>query len=455
MRQHFEPRGYQHLISKFIIEQERGAVFSFMGSGKTASTLTALDTLYSVGLESRPTLVLAPLRVARDVWPAEARKWSHLSDEVVPIIGTAAERERALKRDAALYSINYDNIPWLVEALKGKWPFGTIVADESTKLKGYRTKQGGMRAHALSRVIPKSHRFIALTGTPAPNGLKDLWGQLWFIDYGQRLGQTYKAFTDRWFYLHAYTQLLEPKDHAQAQIQEKIADVCLTIDAKDWFDLDEPVVNDIYVDLPPKAMKLYRQMEREMFIQLESADVEAFNSASMTMKCLQLANGAVYTDDKGTFEVVHDAKLDALEEVIEEAAGANVMVAYHFKSDLARLKKRFPHGRELRTTKDERDWNEGRIGILFVHPQSAGHGLNLQDGGSVVVFFGHWWDLEGYQQCIERIGPVRQMQSGHDRPVFVHHVLARGTLDERVLERRRTKASVQDILLNAMKRTRG
>lgn len=455
MRQRFEPRGYQAQIARTIIERKRCAIFASMGLGKSISTLTALDTLYSVGLESRPTLVLAPLRVARDVWPAESRKWSHLTEEVVPIIGTAAERERALKRDAAIYSINYDNIPWLVDTVKGKWPFGTIVADELTRLKGYRSRQGGHRARMLSTVVPKSPRFIGLTGTPTPNGLKDLWGQMWFIDYGQRLGKTFTAFKDRWFYPSFNGFDILPKDNAQAEIQARIADVCLTIDAKDWFNLDAPIVNDIYVDLPPKAMKLYRQMEREMFIQVESADVEAFNSASMTMKCLQLANGAVYTDDKGTFEAVHDAKLDALEDVIEEAAGANVMVAYHFKSDLARLKKRFPHGRELRSTKDERDWNAGGIALLFVHPQSAGHGLNLQDGGSIACFFGHWWDLEGYSQCIERIGPVRQHQSGHARPVFIHHLLARGTLDERVLERRRTKASVQDILLNAMKRTRG
>ena len=450
----FTPRPYQTMITDFILEHPRCNVWSFMGSGKTVATETALDRLYAWGIETRPTLILGPLRVARDVWPYETRKWSHLGGlEVVPIIGTEAERLAALRCDAPVYTINYDNLQWLCDGLK-KWPFGTVVADESTRLKSHRLVRGGVRAQALSKIAFKTKRWINLTGTPSPNGLMDLWGQQWFIDEGHRLGSSYTAFLDRWFYKpvrggpHAKPV---PKEYAQEQIQQRLADCCLTIDAKDWFNIADPIVTDVYVNLPTDAMRHYKRMEREMFIELETASVEAFNSAAMTIKCLQLANGAIFTA-KDKFEVVHDAKLEALDDIIEEWNGTPLIVAYHFRHDLQRLKARYPQARELKTKRDEDDWNAGNTPLLLLHPESAGHGLNLQDGGNVLVFFGHWWALEAYQQIIERIGPVRQMQSGHQRGVFVYHILARRTLDDEVMARRRTKAEVQDLLLAAMKK---
>jgi len=247
-----------------------------------------------------------------------------------------------------------------------------------------------------------------------------------------------------------------PLPFAQEQIQDRLRDLCLSLEAKDYFDLAEPIVNVIRVELPKKARALYDDMEKRMFMELESHEVEAFGAAARTIKCLQLANGAAYVGEGNTeFIEVHDAKLQALESIVEEAAGAPILVAYHFKSDLARLQRTFPAGRALDADpRTIQDWNAGRIPVLFAHPASAGHGLNLQDGGNTLAFFGHWWNLEEYQQIIERIGPTRQAQAGHDRPVFIHHIVATDTVDEMVMARRDSKAEVQDILMQAMKRAR-
>lgn len=453
MPRDFVARPYQTLITEHILNTDRCAVWAGMGMGKTTSTLNALDTISLC--ESSPALVLAPLRVARSTWPDEAKKWSHLSGmHVMPVIGSEAERKMALRHDASVYTTNYENLPWLVDHFGDRWPFRTVVVDESTKLKGFRLRQGTARAKALGSIAhTRIKRIIELTGTPAPNGLQDLWGQTWFLDAGQRLGRTYSSFQQRWFRPSHDGFGHVPLDHAQAEIQAKLRDLCITIDAKDWFDLREPIVNNIYVDLPIKARQLYKDMEKQMFMQIEEHAVEAFNAAARTVKCLQLANGAAYVGEGNTeFREVHDAKLQALEDVLEEAAGMPVLVAYNFKSDLARLKANFPKGRALDADPQTiTDWNAGKIPVLFAHPASAGHGLNLQDGGNILVFFGHDWNLENRLQIIERIGPTRQMQAGHDRPMFIHNIIARDTVDEMVMARVETKREVQDILLEAMK----
>ncbi|EMC2206769.1 DEAD/DEAH box helicase [Escherichia coli] len=478
------------------------------------ATLTALEDLFMAGAETRPALVLAPLRVAANTWPDEAVKWGHLRNiEVQPIVGNAKARSTALansnasvftinydnlvwlveelgerwpfgivipdestrlksfrlrgggKRAAALansnasvFTINYDNLVWLVEELGERWPFGIVIPDESTRLKSFRLRGGGKRAAALGKVAHKYvRRWINLTGTPAPNGLVDLWGQAWFVDQGQRLGRTYGAFTSRWFNSiqfpgQSWTKL-EPFAHSQGEIQRALADVTLSLDAADWFDIKDPIHNVIRVDMPPKARQQYREMEKEMFLELNGEGIEAPNAAAKTLKCLQIASGAVYTDDTGSWSELHDTKLQALDSILTEAAGAPVLVAYHWKHDLERLLKAFPRGRHLdQDPQTLRDWNSGKIPVLFAHPASAGHGLNMQDGGNILVFFSHWWDLEQYQQIIERIGPTRQIQAGHNRPVFIHHIIAADTMDEMVMERRNSKRTVQDILLNAMKK---
>jgi SNF2 family DNA or RNA helicase len=457
-RQKFTPRAYQDAITEHALDIERAGIWAGMGMGKTVSTLTALDVLEIV--EPGPALVIAPLRVATSTWPDEATKWAHLRNiEVSAVVGTPDERRAALRRPASVYTTNYEQIPWLVEHLGDAWPFKKIVADESTRLKGFRLRQGTQRAKALAKVAHKhASRFIELTGTPSPNGLQDLWGQAWFLDAGVRLGRSYQAFIDRWFRSEQigadrHAIRLSPLPFAREQIEDRLRDICISLNARDYFDIAEPIVNVIRVELPAKARRLYRDMEREMFLQIDGSEVEAFNAAAKTIKCLQLANGAVYTDESATrFSEVHDVKLQALEEIIEEAAGMPVLVAYHFKSDLARLTKAFPKGRVLDADPQTiRDWNAGRIPVLFAHPASAGHGLNLQDGGNILAVFGHWWNLEEYQQIVERIGPTRQAQAGHDRPVFIHHIVASGTVDEIVMARRDSKRAVQDLLLDAMK----
>ena len=454
----FKPREYQKIIIDHILEKERCNVFVPMGLGKTVSTLKAIESLALV--DDTPTLVLAPLRVAQSTWPDEVKKWG-LDLPITAIVGSAAQRAQALREDSAIFTINYENIPWLVDWYKYNprpWPFKTIIADEVTKLKGFRTRQGTKRAKALAEVAHKKvTRWVGLTGTPAPNGLKDLYGPMWFVDGGRRLGNSFTAFSQRWFRKSYDGFGMDPLDSAQAEIQALISDVCLSLDAKDYFDLKEPIVNRITVEMPHKARQQYRDMEKKMFLELEGhlgpTEVEALNAASKTQKCLQLANGAIYTDEQRNWTEVHDAKIQALDDVIEEAGGAPVLVAYHFKHDLARLKSAFPRGRVLDADPETiRLWNKGSIPILFAHPASAGHGLNLQDGGNIIVFFSVNWNLEEHQQIIERIGPTRQMQAGHDRPVFIHYILANDTVDSDVMERLETKASVQDILMKAMKR---
>ena len=457
MRTAYAPRAYQGMVTDHIINNPRCAVWAGMGTGKTVATLTALEILQMI--EDGPALVVAPLRVAMGTWPDEMLKWEHLKGLNVSVItGTESERIAAVRSPAQIYTTNYEQLVWLVAHWGDRWPYTTVILDESTRVKSFRLRQGGKRAQALGSIAhTRIKRLVELTGTPASNGLKDLWGQAWFVDAGTRLGRTYTAFTQRWFQSNRSGFGVSPLPNAQTEIQDKLRDVCLTIEAKDWFDLKKPIVNDIMVTLPPKARKHYKDMEKEMFTALDTGHtVEAFNAAAKTVKCLQIANGAMYVGEGSTdWKEVHKAKIEALESIIEEASGMPVLVAYNFKSDLARLLKAFPQGRHLdKNTQTIRDWNDGKIPILFAHPASAGHGLNLQDGGNILVFFAVNWNLEEHLQIIERIGPTRQMQAGHDRPVFIHRILARGTVDELVLERLETKREVQDILMAAMKRRR-
>ena len=458
----FVPREYQTMMTNHILATPKCAVWASMGLGKTASVLSAILSLDIV--DPRPVLVIAPLRVAIGTWPDEVDKWDQFSHmEVSVVCGSVPEREKAVAKKAKIYVTNYENIPWLVENLD-EWPYSVVIADESTRLKSFRLRQGGMRARALCKATKnKVERFIELTGTPAPNGLVDLWGQMYFLDAGVRLGRSFTAFTSRWFVQERvgqseYAVKLSPQPFAQEQIGSRLSDICTSLKAEDYFDIDAPIFETIHVDLPARAQSMYRKMEKEMYLALDSgSEVEAFNAASKTIKCLQIANGAIYTDETGSeWSVIHDAKIAALQSVISEAAGAPVLVAYHFKSDLARLKSAFPSGKHLdKNPQTVRDWNAGKIPIMFAHPASAGHGLNLQDGGNILAFFGHWWSLEGYQQIIERIGPTRQLQSGHPRPVYVYDIVARDTVDEVVMSRRDGKITVQAALLDAMRRRNG
>lgn len=462
----FKPHPYQEILIDHATERKRGGLWAGMGMGKTVSSLTALHHLELVS--DGPALVIAPLRVARTTWPDEVEKWDHLAGmRVKPLLGDLRARTAALNTRADVYTINYDNIPWLVEQFSGKrrWPFTTVIADESTRLKGFRSQQGTKRAKALARV---AHTYVDrwwnLTGTPAPNGLIDLWGQQWFVDAGESLGRTYTAYQDRWFQHYVnkvkltgggtFSQpMIRPLDHAQEEIEHKLRPSCVSLRPEDWFKLDKPLVRPVYVDLPSKARALYRDMERNFYMELDGYGVEAVHAGAKSMKLLQLAAGAAWVDvENGQWREVHTAKLEALESIYEEAAGTPVLVSYHWKPSLARLLKAFPKGRAFDNDPEtERAWNRGEIPYLFAHAASAGHGSNLQHGGNILARFDLWWDFEQYEQILERIGPVRQKQSGYNRPVWDYRIIARDTEDERVELRHSSKRSVMDILMENMR----
>lgn len=456
----YTPRPYQELATRHLLATPRGALWAGMGMGKTVSTLTALDAQLFCGEATQPTLIVAPKRVAKNVWPSEAKKWDHLKHlDVVPILGSEKERAAALKRDVPLFTINYDNLPWLVEQVGARWPFKQVVCDESTRLKGFRTKQGGARARSIATMlhpVKKIDQWWNLTGTPAPNGLADLWGQSWYLDGGKRLGRSFTAFEQRWFSKSFDGYGLEPFPFAREQIQNELRDICLSLRAEDYFDIQKPMITRVHAEMPAHARRLYRAMAKEMFLAIGDTEVEAFNAAARTMKCLQLAAGFIYEsaeDQRGKWVPVHDAKLDALESIVEEAAGEPILVSYQWKPDLQRILKAFPQARELDDRKQtEDDWNAGKIPILVAHPKSAGHGLNLQDGGHILVYFSDWWDFELHDQILERIGPVRQMQAGHNCLVRVYHIVVEDTVDEQMLLRHTLKRGVQNLLMEAMRK---
>lgn len=465
MRKAFTPREYQTLAIEHIISTPRCAVWAGMGMGKTVSTLTAMAGLKSRG-ERRRTLLLAPLRVARTTWPEEAMKWEHLADlRVAHCCGdTPAKRTKllnaALAADADVICINYESLPWLIEqfgAGKRPWPFDCYVADESRKLSGFRPRQGTKRAKLLYQMSRHADaRFIQLTGTPAPKGLMDLFGQLYFLDDGARLGRTFTAWTQSYFNEFALdynVTLYTPKKGALVQVMQRVKDLCLTLKPEDYFDLRAPQSTTVAVDLPADARQFYDELERELIAEIAGLGVRAMNSAVLSGKLLQVTSGAVYVaSGSHEFQELHTAKLDALDSLVEELGGEPLIVVYKWKSDLARLRQRFPKARELRTPQDEADWNAGKIDMLLLHPASAGHGLNLQHGGRNMCWFSVDFDLELYQQVRERIGPVRQLQSGYDRIVREYYLLARDTIDELAMQRLEGKALTQDELMAYAKR---
>lgn len=458
-RKAYTPRPFAPLAMSHMACAERCALWAKPGMGKTSITMTWLEHLHNVVGEDAPTLVLAPLRVARDTWANEASKWEHLAGmDVVPIVGDAKQRAAALRQDAQVFTTNYENIVWLREHLaeRGRaWPFRTVVADESTKLKGFRLRQGGVRAQALAGVAHKDvTRWVNLTGTPASNGLEDLWGQTWFLDAGQRLGRTFSAFRDRWFQPVKAGQFHQWKaaPWAADEIHARLADICLTLDPADWFDLHEPITNVVEVNLPPTARAKYREMERELFTLIGTVGVEAVSAAAKYGKCLQMAGGAVYLEDGKTWVKVHEEKLDALEELVEATGEDPLLVAYQFKHEFDRLRERFPAALNLASAPDLKAAQAGKGKIWLGHPASMGHGVDgLQEHCNTVVFFAQDPNLEFHDQILERVGPMRQFQAGKDRPVFVHYLVARGTIDELEMTRRSTKRSVQDALLDYMK----
>ena len=441
----FVPHPYQEYAIKRILDTPRVGLFLDMGLGKTVSALTAVDRLINDRFEVHRVLVIAPLRVAKLTWAAEVDKWDHLNLNVSKVLGNESKRLRALTEKADIYVINRENVPWLVDLCKGKqWPFDMVIIDESSSFKNPRS----LRFRALRKVLPQIKRMVLLTGTPSPRSLMDLWPQLYLLDRGERLGRTLTAYRSAYFRpgkSNGFTiyEWLPNKD-AEEKIYKAIGDICVSMSAADWLNIPDKVDNVIEVELPPKARKAYDTLKRDYAITIQQDDITAVNAAVLTGKLLQVANGALYHEDK-TYTEIHNAKIEALKEIAESTT-TPVIVFYWLKSDLERLKREFPNSRTLEDEKDLIEWNNGKIDLLLLHPSSAGHGLNLQAGGHTIVWFGLTWSLELYQQANARLH-----RQGQRSAVIIHHILARDTMDERVLNALQKKRMGQDSLLAAVR----
>lgn len=444
----FKPYPYQEEAIRRIIEQPATGLFLDMGMGKTVITLTAIEKLMYDYFEVNKALVIAPKRVAETTWPDEVKAWDHLRNlRVSVVLGSEEKRLKALQQEADIYVINRENVVWLVETLGRRWPFDMVVIDELSSFKSPKAK----RFRALRRVRPKIKRIVGLTGTPAPNGLIDLWPQIYLLDQGERLGRTVTGYRARYFEpekMDSSRQIVykwRPKPGAEKAIYRKLEDICVSMRAEDWLTLPERIDRVIPVKLPDAAYSKYQELERQMLLTYADGDVVASTGATLAGKLLQMANGAVYDENKGVKEI-HTAKLEALEDVLEAANGKPVLVFYTYQHDLDRIVARFPQARLLDTEQDIRDWNNGTIELMLAHPAAAGHGLNLQAGGHIIAWFGLPWSLELYQQANARL-----YRQGQTNRVVIHHLVAQGTIDEDVMVALRDKEHDQNALLKAVK----
>ena len=435
---------YQLKAIDFIIEEERCALLLDMGMGKSVSTLTAIKDLKD-SFAVNKVLVIAPLRVARSVWAQEAQKWRHLDDLKVSVcLGAQRNRQAALARDADIYVINRENVTWLVDLYKAKWPFDAVIIDESSSFKSPSSK----RFRSIKKILPYTNYMVLLTGTPSPNSLMDLWSQMYLVDFGERLGRTVTGYRQRFFDQDFMGYRYTARPGSAEKIHALISDKAISMNAEDYLELPDRIDIDLPVEMPTSALKSYKEMEKTLLSTLETGEeVEAVSAAALANKLLQFANGAAYYDEHKNWAEVHKEKLDALEEIVEENPSENILVAYNYKFDLARLLKRFPQAKVL----DNEDstierWNRGEIPMLLAHPASAGHGINLQKGGSLSVWFGLNWSLELYQQFNARLH-----RQGQTKPVRIIHLVSEGTIDERVLRVLKDKDATQSSLLNALK----
>lgn len=448
----FKPHGYQNKAIQHVIDNPKCGLFLDMGLGKTVSTLTAIDILKFDYFSISKVLVIAPLRVAEDTWVSEVEKWNHLQHlRIAKILGTPKQRRKALVSDADIYITNRENVPWLCDELSSfgeGWLFDMIVIDELSSFKNGRSK----RFKSLKKYISGCKRVVGLTGTPAPNGLIDLWSQLYLIDQGERLGKTITGYKERYFSpdkRNATTIFsYKIKDGTEESIKNKISDICLSMKAKDWIDMPEKIINTQMVNFEDKEQQRYLEFEKNQYLAFLDTEVTAVSKAVLINKLLQFSNGALYTDDEG-YQLTSNAKLDRLEEIVELANGKPVLCFYSYKHDLKRIQDKFKHAVKLGdsgTNADIDSWNKGDIPLLLAHPASAGHGLNLQFGGSIIIWFGLTWSLELYQQANARL-----YRQGQNESVIIHHILTESTMDTRVLDSLENKTDVQDTLLDALK----
>ncbi|MDK8204813.1 DEAD/DEAH box helicase [Enterococcus faecalis] len=438
---------HQEYSKNFILDHPYCALLLDMGLGKTLSSLTAIDELLHTFEIIENVLVIAPLSVAEKTWTDEIEKWDHLQHLTFSkVLGNPKQREEALFKKADVYLINRENVEWLVNYYQRNWPFKTVIIDELSSFKSSSAK----RFKALRKVRPKMDRVIGLTGTPSPNSLMDLWAQMYLLDQGERLGKTITQYRNKYFVPAqkngniVYSWQLIPG--AEEAIYNKISDICVSMKAKDYLQLPPRTENIIELDLNPTSWKQYKELEREYVLELEETDVVASNAATLSNKLLQLSNGAVY-DENGDGREIHQEKLNALERVIEDAQGQSVLVFYQYQHDLERIQARFKQAKALNVSDgDIEKWNEGKIPLLLAHPQSAGHGLNLQKGGHIIVWFGLTWSLEFYQQANARLD-----RQGQTQPVIIHHLVTKGTIDEQVIKALQAKEQGQSALMAAVK----
>ena len=441
----YVPHEYQTYATEFILTHPISAILLSMGLGKSVITLTALYDLCLDSFLIRRVLVIAPLRVCISTWPAEIRKWDHLEGLTYSLaIGTEAERKAALMQSADIHIINRENVQWLIEESGLPFDYDMVVIDELSSFKSYQAK----RFKSLMKVRPLVKRIVGLTGTPSSNGLMDLWAEFRLLDMGKRLGRFITHYRDEFFQPDKRNGMqvfsYKPKPGAEDEIYRRISDITISMKSTDYLKMPECVMNEVQVTLSDKEREAYDTLRRDLVLTLKDEEIDAANAAALSGKLCQMANGAIYGEDKRAIHL-HDQKLDALEDLIEGANGKPVLVAYWYKHDLDRIQKRFAV-REIKTSRDIDDWNAGTIPVGLIHPASAGHGLNLQAGGATLIWFGLTWSLELYQQTNARL-----WRQGQRETVVIHHIITRGTIDEQIMRALKRKEGTQSALIEALK----
>lgn len=441
----FVPHKYQQYAIEHIEKNKISALFLDMGLGKTSITLTAVNELLFDNFEVRKVLVIAPLRVARNTWCDEIKKWDHLSNiKYSIVVGTEKERISALNEKADIYIINRENVDWLVNKSGYKFDFDMIVIDELSSFKNHQSK----RFKSLMKIRPKVKRIVGLTGTPSSNGLMDLFAEFKVLDLGERLGYFIGQYRNTYFKPDktngAIVYSYKPLPNAEDSIYEKISDITVSMKASEYLKMPELVISNYKVEMSEDEKKQYDEMKKNLICEIKDGEITVSNAGSLSNKLSQFANGAVYDDEQNIVEI-HSRKLDALEDIIESMNGKPLLVAYWYKHDLQRIKKRFDV-REIKTGKDIADWNNGKIPVALIHPASAGHGLNLQPGGSTIVWFGLTWSLELYQQTNGRL-----YRQGQKNTVVIHHIVTKGSIDEQILKALERKNKTQEDLIEAVK----
>jgi len=439
----YNPHDYQNYATEFIMEHPACGLLLDCGLGKTIITLTALWDLLLDSFDVGRVLIIAPLRVAKDTWPKEIEKWEHLKGITYSVVvGTEKERREAIVRKAFIFLINRENVSWLID--NKLFNFDMVVIDELSSFKSHQSK----RFRSLRKVRPTVKRVVGLTGTPTPNGLIDLWSQVNLLDMGERLGRFVGGYRERYFVADKRNRDVvfsyKPREGAEEAIYEKISDICISMKAKDHLKMPDCIYFNVEVEMDEKEQKLYSQLEKDMILPFADGDIDAASAVGLSNKLQQMANGAVY-DENGKVKNIHERKLDALEDLLEAANGKPVLIAYWFKHDRDRILERFP-AVAIDKSEDITRWNRGEILVAIIHPASAGHGLNLQDGGCHLIWFGLTWSLELYQQCNARL-----WRQGQKETVVIQHLITKGTIDEDVLLALGKKENTQEALIEAVK----